>query len=142
MSPDYFSILNNFISVLPVYLYMHVARHLTCKSEVLGSIPGLATFLLLLIKEGQLSVTGESYWQKYVHKVLVNHLGGLSLPRKNVVRLTDCPDMTLHVYHGCKTTTRTTIYACTRAALQILDIKHHPMSQTEAMLHNNSMELN
>ena len=47
-----------------------------------------------------------SYWQKYVHKVLVNHLGGLSLPRKSVVRLTDGPDMTIHVYHGYKTTTQ------------------------------------
>ena len=27
-----------------------------------------------------------SYWRKYVHEVLVNHLGGLSLPRKSVVR--------------------------------------------------------
>ena len=35
-----------------------------------------------------------SYWRKYVHKVLVNRLGGLSLPRKSVVRLTDRPDMT------------------------------------------------
>ena len=40
----------------------------------------------------------------YVHEVLVNRLGGLSLPRKSGVRLTDCPDMTLDVYHGCKTT--------------------------------------
>ena len=39
-----------------------------------------------------------------MHKVLVNHLGGLSLPRKSVVRLTDRPDMTLDVYHGCKST--------------------------------------
>ena len=45
-----------------------------------------------------------SYWQKYVHEVLVNHLGGLSLPRKSVVRLTDRPDMTLDVYRGRKTT--------------------------------------
>ena len=45
-----------------------------------------------------------SYWQKYVHEVLVNHLWGLSLPRKSVVRLTDCPDMTLDVYCGRKTT--------------------------------------
>ena len=45
-----------------------------------------------------------SYWQKYVNKVLVNHLGGLSLPRKSVVRLTDRPDMTLDVYRGPKTT--------------------------------------
>ena len=47
-----------------------------------------------------------SCWRKYVHKVLVNRLGGLSLPRKRVVRLTNCPDMTLDVYHGCKTTTQ------------------------------------
>ena len=26
-----------------------------------------------------------SYWRKYVHEVLVNHLGGISLPRKSVV---------------------------------------------------------
>ena len=31
-------------------------------------------------------------------------LGGLSLPRKSVVRLTDHPNMTLDVYHGPKTT--------------------------------------
>ena len=45
-----------------------------------------------------------SYWRKYVHEVLVNRLGGISLPRKSVVRLTDCPDMTLDVYRGRKTT--------------------------------------
>ena len=39
-----------------------------------------------------------------MHEVLVNLLGGLSLPRKNVVRLTDRPDMTLDVYRGRKTT--------------------------------------
>ena len=39
-----------------------------------------------------------------MHEVLVNRLGGLSLPRKSVVRLTDRPDMTLDVYHGSKTT--------------------------------------
>ena len=44
------------------------------------------------------------YWRKYVHEVLVNRLGGLSLPRKSVVRLTDRPDMTLAVYRGRKTT--------------------------------------
>ena len=38
-----------------------------------------------------------------MHEVLVNLLGGLSLPRKSVVRLTDCPDMTLDVYRGHKT---------------------------------------
>ena len=45
-----------------------------------------------------------SYWRKYVHEVLVIRLGGLSLPRKSVVRLTDRPDMTLYVYRGRKTT--------------------------------------
>ena len=45
-----------------------------------------------------------SYWRKYVHEVLVNCLGGLSLPRKSVVRLTDHPDMTFNVYRGRKTT--------------------------------------
>ena len=39
-----------------------------------------------------------------MHEVLVNRLGGLSLPRKSVVRLTDRPDMTLDVYRGRKTT--------------------------------------
>ena len=39
-----------------------------------------------------------------MHEVLVNRLGGLSLPRKSTVRLTDRPDMTLDVYRGRKTT--------------------------------------
>ena len=47
-----------------------------------------------------------SYWRKYGHEVLVNRLGGLSLPRKSVVRLTDRPDMTLDVYRGRKTTNK------------------------------------
>ena len=44
-----------------------------------------------------------------MHEVLVNRLGGLSLPRKSVVRLTDRPDMTLDVYRGRKTTIKKTI---------------------------------
>ena len=47
-----------------------------------------------------------SCWQKCVHEVLVNHLGGLSLSRKSVVRLTDGPNMTLAVYCGRKTLTQ------------------------------------
>ena len=54
-------------------------------------------FLLPLIQERQLSVTG------LIHEVLVNCLGGLSLPRKSVVRLTDRPDLTIDVYRGRKT---------------------------------------
>ena len=37
-----------------------------------------------------------------MHEVLVNRFGGLSLPRKSVIRLTDRPDMTLHASKdGC-----------------------------------------
>ena len=46
-----------------------------------------------------------------MHEVLVNGLGGLSLPRKSVVRLTDHPDMTSDVYRGRKTTTQHQAYA-------------------------------
>ena len=45
-----------------------------------------------------------------MHEVLVNRLGGLSLPRKSVVRLTDRPDMTLDVNRGRKTTMKQTKY--------------------------------
>ena len=45
-----------------------------------------------------------------MHEVLVNRLGGLSLPRKSVVRLTDRPDMTLDVYRGRKTTMQQQIH--------------------------------
>ena len=38
-----------------------------------------------------------------MHEVLVKVLGGLSLLRKSVDRLTDRPDMTLDVYRGRKT---------------------------------------
>ena len=62
----------------------------------------LAPPLKLLGGGGGLTVV--SYWRKYVHEVLVNRLGGLSLPRKSVVRLTDRPDMILDVYRGRKTT--------------------------------------
>ena len=69
--------------------------HLTRKSGVLGSIPGLATYFRFSSAFSRRAVV--SYWGKYVHEILVNRLGGLSLPRKSVVRLTDCPDMTLDV---------------------------------------------
>ena len=39
-----------------------------------------------------------------MHEVLVNRLGGLSLSRKSVVKLTDRPSMTLDNYRGHKTT--------------------------------------
>ena len=67
-----------------------------------GHIP---SFLITLIQEGQLSVTGESMCSN-LDQVLVKGLQGLSLSRKSVVRLTDHPDMTLAAYCGCKTTTQ------------------------------------
>ena len=75
-------------------------EHLTRKSGVLGSIPGLATyfrFSFRFFKKGSCQVLAK------VCAVLVNRLGGLSLPRESVVRLTDRPDMTLDVYRGRKT---------------------------------------
>ena len=77
-------------------------RLLTRKSGVPGSIPGLASYFCSPSAFSRRAVV--SYWRKYVHEVLVNRLGGLSLPRKSVVRLTDHPDMTLDVYRGRKTT--------------------------------------
>ena len=46
-------------------------------------------------------------------------LGGLSLPRKSVVRLTDRPDMTLDVYRGRKLTRQQQkSYDCSRHLLE------------------------
>ena len=78
----------------------HVAQsvgHLTRKSGVLGSIPGLATYFRFsfhFFKKGSCQLLA---------KVCARSTG-LSLPRKSVVRLTDRPDMTLDVYGGRKTT--------------------------------------
>ena len=59
-----------------------------------------------------------------MHEVLVNRLGGLSLPRKSVVRLTDRPDMTLDVYRGRKTTIQPTkLYAFSYRDKQPEDIQ-------------------
>ena len=72
------------------------------KSGVLGSIPGLATyfrFSFLFFQKGSCQLLA-----KVCARSTVNRLGGLSLPRKSVVRLTDRPDMTLDVYRGRKTT--------------------------------------
>ena len=56
-----------------------------------------------------------------MHEVLVNRLGGLSLPRKSVVRLTDRPDMTLDVYRGRNNnnTTATTLSVYPRVGISL-----------------------
>ena len=74
-------------------LLWHYGANFIERGPMFGTQSGnILSFLLPLIQEGQLSVTGN-----YVHKVLINRLEGLSLPRKSVVRLTDHPDMTLAV---------------------------------------------
>ena len=71
---------------------------LTQEPKVPGSIPGPAKYFHFSFADSRRAIV--SYWRKYLHKILVNGLGGLSLPRKSVVRLTDHPDMTIVVYHG------------------------------------------
>ena len=83
---------------------------MTLKSEVLGSIPGLAPSA-----DSRGAVV--SYWRKCVHEVLVNLLGGLSLSQ-SVVRLTDRPDMTLDVYRGRKTTQHNTTTTTTELSMK------------------------
>ena len=62
-----------------------------------------------------------------MHEVLVNRLGGLSLPRKSVVRLTDRPDMTLDVYRGRKTT----IQHLSNVWLQLIEILLNDLKHIE-----------
>ena len=62
-----------------------------------------------------------------MHEVLVNRLGGLSLPRKSVVRLTDRPDMTLDVYRGRKTTMQQQQQQIMDYLCEIMDLFHDIM---------------
>ena len=65
----------------------------TPEPEALGSIPGLPHTSVSPSADSRRAAV--SYWRKYVHEVLVNLIGGLSLPRKSVVRLADCHDLTV-----------------------------------------------
>ena len=70
--------------------------------EVPGSIAGLATYFLFsfrLFKKRSCQLLAKLCAQSTVYR-----LGGLGLHRKSVARSTDCPDMTIAVYHGRKTT--------------------------------------
>ena len=83
-----------------------VAQSVAClsqKPEVSGSLPVRPHTFVHPSADSRKAVV--SYWRKHVHEALVNRLGGQSLPRKSVVRLTDRPDMTIDVYRGRKTTT-------------------------------------
>ena len=86
-----------FLTILPGRVVQSVG-HLTRKSGVLGSIPGLATyfrFSFRFFKKDSCQLLAKLC----ARSILVNRLGGLKLPRKSVVRLTGRPDMTLDVYH-------------------------------------------
>ena len=73
-----------------------------------------------------------------MHEVLVNPLGGLSLPRKSVVRLTDCPDMTLDVYRGRKTTIQQSTLDISNLS-QVTDISSKFMVQEKLLLDISSL---
>ena len=63
----------------------HVARsvgHLTRKSQVLGSIPGQLTYFRFSLNDSWGVVV--SYWQKYMHEVLVNRYGGLRVEKETL----------------------------------------------------------
>ena len=79
-------------------------RSLRVINSMMRNIPHISISILYFSIWYSLSLT---ILDEIAHEgliVLVNRLGGLSLPRKSVVRLTDSPDMTLDVYRGRKTT--------------------------------------
>ena len=69
-----------------------------------------------------------------MHEVLVNRLGGLSLPRKNVVRLIDRPGMYLDVYRGLKTTMQQQqqqqFFTCIRNKVDSVPLAYARMDQS------------
>ena len=69
-----------------MYQYHSLVR--VAQSVTRLTIPGFDTFVSPSADSRRAVF---SYWRKYEHKVMVN--GGLSLPRKSVVRLTDRLDM-------------------------------------------------
>ena len=91
---------------MPPQLMAQSVAHLTKEPEVLGLIFGLATYMYFRFsfrwfKKGSCQLLAKVC----ARSTAVNRLGGLSLPRKSVVRLTDRPNMTLDVYRGRKITT-------------------------------------
>ena len=67
-----------------------------------GTIPSLKLILKSFLPSFSPSAVSRRavvcYWQKNGHWVVVNHLVGPSLPRKSMVRLTVCPDLTIAIY--------------------------------------------
>ena len=69
-----------------------------------------------------------------MHEVLVKRLGGLSLPRKSMVRLTDCPDMTIDVYRGCKTTIKQMFEGGCVKTLDLQSIKYGSCARISVLM--------
>ena len=93
----------------PKYKPGRVAQlgHLTRKSEVLGSNPGLATYFRFSFRWFK---KGSCQLAKVCALSMVNRLGGLSLPRNSVVRLTDHPDtLTVNVKHQINQPTKSKV---------------------------------
>ena len=106
--------------------YLHASKlnfifvlRLTENSEVPISIPGPATYFRLSFrdfKKGSFQL---------LSKILVYRFGGLNLPRNNVIRLADRPDMAQAAYRGHIATTyntKTTINFAILFCLKIMDI--------------------
>ena len=60
-----------------------------------------------------------------MHEVLVDYLGGKSLPRECVVRLNDHPDVTIDVYLGHKTTQQQQIKGWTLQSYHVTRLSSH-----------------
>ena len=91
-------VLNHSPMLQPVRVAQSVG-HLTRKSGVLVRYPVWPHTLVSPSADSRGAVV--IYWRKFVHEVLVNCLGGLSLPKKSLVWLTGRP---VDVYCGRKTT--------------------------------------
>ena len=75
-----------------------------------------------------------------MHEVLVNRSGGLSQPRKSVVRLTDRPDMTLDVYRGRKTTKQQSIYFLP-VSLEVTDVLGIVVERSKYLSYKSTIEI-
>ena len=106
--PSYSVADRNILLVLWYFGFNRSMRNVTRKNDSSACLRFLAMSFTLFLACIFVVV---SNWRKYVQEVLVNHLGGLSPPRKSVIMLTDRPDITSDVYRGRKTTIQQ-LYLC------------------------------
>ena len=77
----YLSYLSDFMSFFSLFFL----KIFICSVQIYRSPVRLHAFVSLPLTQRAVV----SYWAKYGHEVLVNHLEGLSLPRKSVIKLSD-----------------------------------------------------